>query len=72
MPWIRKMDRMEKMGENIRTMRIATLLDGCARFRKGKNKEGFLSTKSINNEIIKLRKEAKDERKEKGKRTKRE
>ena len=67
MPWIRKMDRMEKMGENIRTMRIATLLDGCARFRKGKNKEGFLSTK-----IIKLRKESKEERKEKEKRTKRE
>lgn len=70
-PWIRKIGRMEKKGESIRTMRIATLLNGCALFKKGKSREGFLSTKSLNNEIIKLRKELKEEKTEKDRRTKR-
>ena len=62
-PWIRKLTGQEKEAGLKGTKHLARLLNRSAAFEKDKGMEGFLSTESLNNEIINLRKALMDEEK---------
>ncbi|WP_291529443.1 hypothetical protein [Bacteroides sp. UBA939] len=67
-PWINMLISNKKESGLKGTMHLAKKLDHIARFEKGRNEEGFLSLKSINTEIINLRKTILEEERETGKR----
>ena len=68
-PWVQKLIGQKKEIGLKGTTHLARLLNRSVAFEKGKNEKGFISPKSLNSEIIKLRKallnEGKENRKKK-------
>ncbi len=71
-PWVRKLIEQKKEAGLKGTKHLAELLNRSTVFEKDKNEKGFISVKSLNTEIIKLRKALLNEQKEDGKRKKQE
>ena len=69
-PWVQKLIRQKKEVGLKGTTHLARLLNRSVAFEKGKNEKGFISPKSLNSEIIKLRKALRSEGKEGGKKKK--
>lgn len=63
-PWVQKLIKQKKEVGLTGTTHLARLLNRSVAFEKGKNEKGFISPKSLNSEIIKLRKALLNEGKE--------